>query len=117
VLSCAPGWPQLLQGLPARTPDVSEAAEFRLDRLARWTPRSADGGLVDCLDLIRDLGDQFDDPLLIGLSRQPGLLRHLYDVLWGDADKIAKPEQVAKAAKQAVTQVAALAKWNPGTTA
>jgi hypothetical protein len=115
ALSRTPGWPHLLQSLPTRTPDVSRAAAFRLDRLAQWNPESAGEGLVDCLDLIRDLGDQFNDPLLIGFSRPGGPLRQLYDVLWGDADSVIKPEQVAKATKQAVVRVAALASWNSGT--
>jgi hypothetical protein len=114
VLSRTPGWPHLLAGLPAGPPDVSEAAEFRFDRLARWPARATGGDLVDCLDLIRDLGAQFDDPVLAGLSNRPGLLRHLYDTLWGDTDDVADPQQVAEAAKQAVTRVAALAEWNPG---
>ena len=110
VLSRTPGWPRLVDGLPAGPPDVSGAAEFRFDRLAGV----AGGGLIDCLDLIRDLGAQFADPVLAGLSNRSGLLRHLYDVLWGDTADIADPEQVADAAQQAVTRVAELAKWNPG---
>jgi hypothetical protein len=63
--------------------------------------------------LIRDLGDQFDDGLLIGFSRPGGALRQLYDVLWGEAERVVKPERVAKAAQQAVGRLEALAIWNP----
>lgn len=63
---------------------------------------------------LRDLGAQFDDPVLTGLSTRPGLLRHLYDVLWGDTADDADPDKVADAAQQAVTRVAELACWNPG---
>lgn len=63
--------------------------------------------------MIRDLGDQFDDGLLIGFSRPGGALRQLYDVLWGEAERVVKPERVAKAAQQAVGRLEALAIWNP----
>ncbi|MEU0554237.1 hypothetical protein [Dactylosporangium sp. NPDC006015] len=118
VLSQTFGWAGLRKGLRGPTPDVSEACEFRLDRLAKWSPHEEEsaGGLVDCLDLIRDLGRQFDDALLTDLSEPGGALRQLYDnlwgELWGDAPKL-HPERVAKAAKQAVARVATLATWNP----
>jgi hypothetical protein len=120
VLSRTYGWAPLRRGLRGPTPDVStEVNDFRLDRLANWTPDSEEGGgLVDCLDLIRDLGEQFDDPMLIKLSNPGGALRDLYDALWGelwDEDHVVKAERTAKAAKRAVERLAALATWNPGT--
>ncbi len=114
VLSRTPGWEGLRHGLRHRTPDLSGAAEFRLDRFAEWSPRLEGGWLVDCVDLIWDLGSQFDDELLNALSGQGGALRQLHAALWGKGN-VAKAGQVAKAAKQAVHRLAALARWNPGT--
>lgn len=86
---------------------------MRARRQARWGVRGTDEGMVDCLDLIRDLGDQFDDALLISVSRDGGPLRHLYNVLWRDEERIIDAEQVAEAARRAVSRVSALATWNP----
>ncbi|WP_327001330.1 hypothetical protein OHA72_40265 [Dactylosporangium sp. NBC_01737] len=113
VLADTFGWEGLRHGLRGRMPDVLDVAEFRFDRFAGWSPRYEGGGLVDCLDLIRDIGDQFGDDLLIGFGRRGGALRQLYDVLWGEAERVVKPERVAKAAQQAVARLEVLAKWNP----
>ncbi|MDG6106505.1 hypothetical protein Daura_26910 [Dactylosporangium aurantiacum] len=119
VLSRTPGWEALRHGLrQGAPPRASDAYGYRFDRFAQWTPAMRDGWVVDCIDLVWDLGSQFDDEVLNGLSRRGGALRQLYDSLWGEVsgeEHTVKAERVAKAAKRAVTRLAALARWNPGT--
>ncbi|MEU7873326.1 hypothetical protein [Dactylosporangium sp. NPDC049140] len=92
---------------------MSEAYDYRLDRLARWGPEWTGGDLISCVDLVWDLGAQFNDAFLIGISHRDGALRGVYDVYGDDTNDLAVSRRVAKVAKQAVERVMALAAWNP----
>ncbi|MGW4464885.1 hypothetical protein [Micromonospora sp. NPDC004704] len=113
VLARTPGWTRLVGAISSGTPEMSDPDDFRLDRLFAWRTGNGLGGLLDCLNLVWDLGAQFDDPLLIGFSRPGGPLRRMYDALWLDCDDVAEPDQVQRASRQAVLRVAELAVWNP----
>lgn len=113
LLSRTADWPKLVRDLATGAPAPDDVYDFRLDRLAAWTPEWTGSDLISAIDLVWDLGAQFADAYLIDVSANDGALRGVYDE---HDPSSAAAVRVAKVAKKAVAHVVAHAVWNPGRT-